>query len=98
MSDLEREHATLLAFVAGVSRIPLGTPAGVNAQQHHAKRLRIVRRAARHSIEHQFGDAEKAIAELLAEGRVELRDGQITLTEEPPPAALGALKNGGSDG
>jgi hypothetical protein len=69
VSDLEREHATLLAFVAGVSRIPLGTPAGVNAQQHHAKRLRIVRRAARHIIEHQFGDAEKAIAELLVEIR-----------------------------
>lgn len=80
MDDLEREHATLLAFVAGVARLPLNTPAGVNSQQHHAKRIRQVRNAARHIIEHQFSDAEKAIAKLLAEGRVELQDGEIALT------------------
>ena len=79
MTDIEREHATLIAFVAGIARLPLSTPAGMNAQQCHANRLRKVRRAARHIIEHQFDDAEKAIADLLAEGRVELRDGKIAL-------------------
>lgn len=83
---MEREHATLLAFVAGIAKLPLSTPSGENAQQYHAKRLRTVRRAARHIIEHQFDEVEQAIAVLLAEGRAELRQGQIALVENPNAA------------
>ena len=80
---MERENATLLAFVAGVAVTGTKMRAGISQTQQLAQRIRTIRNAARLVIEHQFDDAEKAIAVLLQEGRAELRDGQIALVESP---------------